>query len=123
MSKSKSTHHVRTEDFAPSANENSTLQEHKSQEPLIIVDGACACHIGKAGQGMMEEFGDPAPRAGLDLTNCEVSQVEASSGYDTRQSQDLIARVGRKRCCSELVSDHSGVKLPDKGTAYCCRDG
>jgi hypothetical protein len=127
MSKSRSTDHVRTEieGFATFANENSTLQPPKAEEPLVIVDGVWASHLGKVGQGMMEdeEFGDPAPLTGLNLTNCEVSPVEGSSEYDTPQRQDLIAGVGRNVCCSELVSDHNGVKLPDKGTAYCCRDG
>lgn len=122
MSKSKSTHHFRTEIevFGTSANEISTLQVPKAQEPLTTVEGVGASHTGKAGQGMMEEFADPAPPARFNFTKREASQVEASSEYGTRQTQDLIAGIGRKRCCGEPVSDHSVVKLPDKGTEHCC---
>src|SRR2546423_9410102 len=122
MSKPESTHHFRTEIevFGTSANEISTLQAPKAHEPLTTVDGVSASHTGNAGQGMTEEFGDPAPPALLNLTKREASQVEASSEHGTRQSQDLIAGLGRKRCCSELVSDHVKVKIQDKVTPHCC---
>jgi hypothetical protein len=92
----------------------------KDQEPLISVARDSTSHIGKGGQRMREEFRDPAPLDRFHLTDCDVSQLEGSSENDLPQSQDLIAGMGRKGCCSKVVPDHCGARLPDKGTSCRC---